>query len=470
MKKRFKNILTKVKKKNGIILFVMVLILTVTVGTVTTLVVEATTVDGAGGDEFDLNTVESDDVFDENGMSDENDISDENDSFDENIRESSAILTLTKEGIEEEMPATLYIGEGYSFYLIDGQWVMTEPGSWYAKVNENVRFWIDRYEGTNLNLVEEMLAGQGYILEGEELSGRLHKYEKKTGTVSRVLCYETESDVWTMNSVHSIGGEEGWAVNIRAMFDTFAVTKGYKGSSRDIGLINEGILDNVHNIYTGNLGDEEIRMLITRTGDSLYAAYTTRSGEGKVFQGSLANKASGFVLNTDDGEYLNGIITRTDDGYIIINGDGVLSQNRVTFSLYQESFIMVGDDLGNYYAVNGYDAEEVEQFAQQIKITVSDKTAFAGLIQYPISVELDGSRIIIENEEIMISIYDRLMEQSGLRQQIENIFTKYMFVNYQGICVEDGIMWFDKDATGYYKIIDINPPRTPEAHSNINIY
>ena len=47
MKKRFKNILTKVKKKNGVILFAVILILTATVGTLATLAVEASTIDGA---------------------------------------------------------------------------------------------------------------------------------------------------------------------------------------------------------------------------------------------------------------------------------------------------------------------------------------------------------------------------------------------------------------------------------------
>ena len=235
--------------------------------------------------------------------------------------------------------------------------------------------------------------------------------------------------------------------------------QGAELSEQDAELINMAIHDNEHNIYTGNIGNEEIRMLITRTGDSLYAAYTTRSGAGKVFQGNLANNTAGFVLNTDDGEYLNGLITETDDGYFVINGEGELSQNSVTFTLYQESFITMGDDLGNYYSFFGYNAEEAERFAQQIKDSISDKTAFAGLIQYPISVEMDGTRITIENEEGMVGIYDRLMEQNGFRQQIERAYTKFMFANYMGICIEDGMIWFSEVGPEDYKITAINPPQ-----------
>ena len=441
MKKRFQNILTKVKKKNGIILFALITFLTVTVGMLTSLVVEATTVDKVE-EVPDLSATISEDEDINTGTT----------------REPTTVLTLIKEGMEEEVPATLYIGNGYSFYLIDDQWVMTEPGSWYAQDNESVRFWIDKYEGLNLNQVEEMLAEQGYSLGEGESSGRLYKYEEDTDTVNRVFCYETENDVWTMNSVHSLEGGEGWAVNIRAMFQTFAVTGEYTGSPYDAELINTVIQDNGHNIYTGTLDNKDVRMLITRTGDSLYAEYTTRTGEGKAFRGNLSSDGSGFTLNSDDGDYLNGTVTKADDHYFII-GYGLISQNSVTFTLYPEAFLVMGNDIENYYDFFGCDSKEAEQFAQQIKDSIHDRTAFAGLIQYPIYIEIDGSQIMVENEQSMINIYDQLMEQNGFQLQIENTFTKYMFANYYGICIDQGIIWFSKVSPDDYKITAINPPQ-----------
>lgn len=229
-------------------------------------------------------------------------------------------------------------------------------------------------------------------------------------------------------------------------------------SGQDAELINMAIHDNEHNIYTGNIGNEEIRMMITRTGDSLSAAYVTRDGEEKAFHGNLASSVAGFVLNTEDGEYLNGIITETDNGGISINGEGVISESDVAFTLNQNTFFPAGENPENYYSSLGYAAEDVEQFAKQIKDSINDKAAFAGLIQYPISIEIGGSQIMIENEESMIDIYDRLMEQNSFKQQIQNIYTKYVFANYMGICVEDGIMWINIDSSGDYKITAINPP------------
>lgn len=73
MKKRFRNILTKVKKKNGVILFLIIFVLSVTVGTWANLVVEA-----SGTDEIidegvpDSNVTEVNDVPEVNHEADEN--------------------------------------------------------------------------------------------------------------------------------------------------------------------------------------------------------------------------------------------------------------------------------------------------------------------------------------------------------------------------------------------------------------
>ena len=256
MKKRFRNILSKTNKKNGVVLFSTILVMTVIIGTMVGCSMEQPIPELLGGEVPGQNTVGdallsmsagAEGLLNLNAGAEGlpssqaigvNDTPTEKDAATEITREPTTILTLIKEGFEEEEPATLYIGNGYSFYLIDDQWIMTESGSWYAKVNENVRFRIDKYEDLTLNQLEEMLTEQGYVGD-EGSSGSLYKYERDTDTMNRVLCYETDSGVWTMNSVHSLEGEEGWRVNIRAMFDTFAVMEGYEGGPHDIILTDE---------------------------------------------------------------------------------------------------------------------------------------------------------------------------------------------------------------------------------------
>lgn len=47
-------------------------------------------------------------------------------------RASSTVLTYEKEGKQEEKTASLYVGEGYSLYVIDGDWDLHGPGWWIA--------------------------------------------------------------------------------------------------------------------------------------------------------------------------------------------------------------------------------------------------------------------------------------------------------------------------------------------------
>ncbi|MCH5249726.1 MAG: hypothetical protein J1E98_07325 [Lachnospiraceae bacterium] len=234
---------------------------------------------------------------------------------------------------------------------------------------------------------------------------------------------------------------------------------GPRFSEQDAELINMGIHNNEHNIYMGSIVKEEMRMIITRTDNSLSAAYITRDDEEKVFKGELKKDSAGFILKTDAGEYLEGSIRAEDNGGVFIYGKGVISGNEVAFTLSQNTFFPIDEDTENYYSSLGYDAKAVERFVKQIKNSINDKTEFAKLISYPISIEIDGSDISIENEKEMLDVYDKLIEQKGFKQQIESIYTKYMFANYMGICVEDGIMWIQQDSSGDYKIYAINVPK-----------
>lgn len=343
MKKRFRNILTKVKKKNGIILFSVIFVLSVTLGALANLVVEAADTDETIDEAIPVsNATEVNDVSETSAEDAAAEL------VGDPTREPTAILTLIKEGLEEEEPATLYIGEGYSFYLIDDQWVMTEPGHWYAKVNENVRLWIDRYADMNLNQVKEMLAEQGYSVEGEEPSGRLYKYEADTDTVNRVLCYETESDVWTMNSVHSLEGEEGWAVNIRAMFNTFAVAEGYEGRGLSAGQSDEAA--NLNFLLFGNVGNLGLGTLL----------YTVPNADNEDYRLYFFTSQSDDDIDLSKASYVfpdvregNASIGKFKEIYFMDTADVLQdgTQDVIVIAIYEK-------DGNEYYDTRVYEAAE----------------------------------------------------------------------------------------------------------------
>lgn len=223
-------------------------------------------------------------------------------------------------------------------------------------------------------------------------------------------------------------------------------------------LIDMAIHDNEHNIYNGNVGNKEIRMIITRTDNDLSAAYITRTGDEKAFRGKLKTDSDGFTLDTDAGDFLDAAISADSDGKIIISGEGIIDENKAAFALSQDTFFTIGEDIENYYSFLGYDAESAEKFAEQIRTSVNDKAAFAKIILYPISIKTGSSSIFIENEDEMLETYDDLFGQNNFKKMIEQMYTKYMFANYMGICVENGIMWYNQDPAGDYKITSISLP------------
>ena len=148
-------------------------------------------------------------------------------STDTQEEKDTTVLTVMKEGIPEEMPATLYKGEGYSLYVTDGVWDDSRSDTWRAKANEKVVFYIDNYEGLNKSQVERLLTAEGCVAENGELWRPVYDGEE-IYAIYRTICYETENDVWTINISYPPGeAEEGWMPEIRAIAETFTVDAGY---------------------------------------------------------------------------------------------------------------------------------------------------------------------------------------------------------------------------------------------------
>ena len=178
----------------------------------------------AGVDEMLGMDAESEDI---SGLSEEktNDASDMTDVTGE-IRERSdtTVFTVIKEGMPEEIPATLYVGEGYSFYLSDDDWDNFWPDEWIIGPNGQAyaSFVIRSYAGLSKNRYEEIMTAKGYVKENGVLWWQLGDY------VYGSILYETENDVWEFGFLYHEGdAEEGWPSVLRAMADTFMVEEGY---------------------------------------------------------------------------------------------------------------------------------------------------------------------------------------------------------------------------------------------------
>lgn len=133
---------------------------------------------------------------------------------------STTVLSYEKGGEQEEKTASLYVGEGYSLYVIDGDWSMYLPDAWEAENDRRIRFLVSSYEGLNTSQAERILAGYGFK------AGDGYLWKQESDILYMVKCYETESDVWRLEAIYPTEAED-WEADIWAMFDTFEVEEGY---------------------------------------------------------------------------------------------------------------------------------------------------------------------------------------------------------------------------------------------------
>lgn len=236
MRLRFSNILTKVNKHRDL-LFSVILIMTVLILTMGGRSGEQSVPEISAEEPAGYNTAESvlnnmsvgtADILNL-GAETVNDTSNMVVANEETQEErDTTVLTVMKEGMPEEIPATMHKGEGYSLYVTDGMWDNFVPDAWQAKANEQVNFTVSNYEGLNKSQVERLLTAQGYFVENGELWWQSFPGDSTFSRMYRTICYETENDVWTFNFSYPPGeAEEGWLPEIRAIAETFTVDDGY---------------------------------------------------------------------------------------------------------------------------------------------------------------------------------------------------------------------------------------------------
>ena len=91
--------------------------------------------------------------------------------------------------------------------------------------------------------------------------------------------------------------------------------------------------------------------------------------------------------------------------------------------------------------------QDVENFVSEIqKLVVNDnKEELAEQIKYPINVKINGKVTKIQNKDEFIKNYAQIFN-ANYKKAISNAYTKYMFVNWQGIMFGEGLynIWINE--------------------------
>lgn len=224
MKKRFKNILIRNRKKNGISILICAVVLSITMGMLVgcSAAKENTEKENNGNEgavNEDMGNVPEQSTLE---VAQTDPISVEDSSADNNALENTITLTFSKEGEQEEKQAALAIGNGYSFYLPDDEkWHLSAPDLWKTDINEQVALWVTHFEGESEDSAKQRLEEDGYTEEDS------YKWWKQEGD----LLYHAEqkvfeNSVWTIFYSYPVDFEDGWGREFPVIVNTFALSNG----------------------------------------------------------------------------------------------------------------------------------------------------------------------------------------------------------------------------------------------------
>ncbi len=217
-----KKFFIKKSKKNGISRLICTIVLTISIGTMAGCSITKEDAEDVSGQSESENIMSVEDSPADNGIL-ENTTAPE--SSEEKVeKEDKIVLKILREGEMDEMPATLFAGEGYSIYLTDGDWQQHAPDAWSGAfdgqivLNGQVQLWIVHYEDKTADQVKEELESDGYTSENTDMT------KQENEVIYKVRLNEFENDVWGVNYCYPIEAEEGWGVLLPLIVDTFAVS------------------------------------------------------------------------------------------------------------------------------------------------------------------------------------------------------------------------------------------------------
>lgn len=216
MKKRFKNILTKKAKKNGIPILICAVILSIGFGTLVgcSNLKENTKKENMAREDTESISEQPEEEAVQTEPSPVDHSSIENDTL-----ENTTVLIFSKEGEQEEKQAVLATGNGYSVYLPEGEWYQSDSDTWTAAVNEQVRFWVTCYQNESIDSVDQTLEDDSYVTEEN-----YHKWKQEGDLLYHVELKEFENNVWGIFYSYPSDAEEGFGRELPVIVNTFALS------------------------------------------------------------------------------------------------------------------------------------------------------------------------------------------------------------------------------------------------------
>lgn len=148
-------------------------------------------------------------------------------------REKSTDLIFLIEGMEDTVPATLYVGEGYSIYIPDEGWALEEDlddgiqrETWESALLEDVELQVLHLGEMTLEQAQAWISAEEDEFQLiEDKRGGLGGTDERDRSVMEVRFYPSGNAMYAVLYTYPMEAAEGFGTRLSVMADTFELTK-----------------------------------------------------------------------------------------------------------------------------------------------------------------------------------------------------------------------------------------------------
>jgi len=148
--------------------------------------------------------------------------------------EEHRVLHMTLEGMQEDVPATRYVGKGYSIYIPDEGWWLEKDVDdgipediWESTFNDDVELKVSHYEKLGAQEARKRFAADNDDYRFENLSGGTFGNplvgKERDGDTLCFVSAESGDDTYIVSWQYPAGTEEGFGARLPQIADTFSV-------------------------------------------------------------------------------------------------------------------------------------------------------------------------------------------------------------------------------------------------------
>lgn len=246
----------------------------------------------------------------------------------------------------------------------------------------------------------------------------------------------------TVNNTQSNSEEQTKSVNAANTVNTVQSakdtnSKAYSSLLKNMD-ITKSLFEKGYYDYEGTINNNsKIQMSIYKQDKEIVGTYFYEKQRKEIKLRGKSDEKDIILYEYDVAGKNTGIFIGTMKTVDKIEGKWVSADNKTSypFTLRLKSNI-VADVYGKRYAValNTKSDKDVEEFVDKIQSYVvnGDKQRLVEQIKYPIDAKVNGKVVKIQDKDYFIKNYDQIF-YPNYKIAISNSFTKYLFVNYQGI-------------------------------------